>query len=159
VIAADDPRVEDVRRLLDRHLSFSARLGPAEHVHALDLDGLSDPNVTLFSVRDEGVLLGFGALKQLDETHGELKSMHVTAPARGQGVGRILLEHLLAEAAARGYRRVSLETGTMGEYAAARSLYSTAGFTPCEPFGQYRANPYSLFMSVELASQSRPRSP
>ena len=150
MIAVDDPRADDVRRLLRRHLSFSALLSPAEHVHALDLDGLLDPTVTLFSVRDGDELLGFGALKELDARHGELKSMHVAEVARGQGIGRALLDHLLTVAADRGYTCVSLETGTMDAYAPARSLYRNAGFTPCAPFGEYTANPYSMCMSLEL---------
>ena len=152
MIAVDDPRADDVRRLLERHLSFSALLSPAEHVHALDLDGLIDPTVTLFSARDGDSLLGFGALKELDATHGEVKSMHVTEAARGHGVGRALLDHLLAVAADRGYARVSLETGAMEAYAPARALYEKAGFTPCAPFAEYSDNPYSLCMSLELAT-------
>jgi putative acetyltransferase len=151
VITVDDPRVDDVRRLLERHLAFSALLSPAEHVHALDLDGLLDARVTLFSARGDNGLVGFGALKELDASHGELKSMHVTEAARGQGIGRALLDHLLAVAAERGYSRISLETGTMESYAPARSLYRKAGFTPCAPFAEYTANPYSLCMSLELA--------
>jgi putative acetyltransferase len=152
VIAVDDPRADDVRRLLERHLSFSALLSPAEHVHALDLEGLLDPSVTFFSAREGAGLLGFGALKELDATHGELKSMHVTEAARGQGIGRALLDHLLAVAADRGYARVSLETGAMEAYAPARALYEKAGFTPCAPFAEYADNPYSLCMSLELES-------
>jgi putative acetyltransferase len=152
VIAVDDPRADDVRRLLERHLSFSALLSPAEHVHALDLDGLIDPTVTLFSARDGDSLVGFGALKELDATHGEVKSMHVDEAARCQGIGRAMLDHLLTVAFDRGYSRVSLETGTMKAYAPARSLYRKAGFRTCAPFGEYTANPYSLCMSLELES-------
>jgi putative acetyltransferase len=150
VITVDDPRVDDVRRLLERHLSFSALLSPAEHVHALDLDGLLDARVTFFSARGDDGLVGFGALQELDASHGELKSMHVIGAVRGQGIGRALLDHLLTVAADRGYTRVSLETGTMEAYAPARSLYRKAGFTPCAPFAEYTANPYSLCMSLEL---------
>jgi putative acetyltransferase len=158
LIAVDDPRVDDVRRLLERHLSFSALLSPAEHVHALDLDGLLDPRVTLFSARDDAAgLLGFVALKELDARHVELKSMHVAEAARCQGVGRALLEHLLTVAADRGYSRVSLETGAMESYAPARSLYRKAGFRTCAPFGEYTSNPYSMCMSVELTVRHRPR--
>ena len=152
VIAVDEPRADDVRRLLERHLLFSALLSPAEHVHALDLEGLLDPSVTFFSARDGAGLRGLGALKELDATHGELKSMHVTEAARGQGTGRALLDHLLAVAADRGYARVSLETGAMEAYAPARALYEKAGFTPCAPFAEYTDNPYSMCMSRELAT-------
>ena len=150
VITVDDPRADDVRTLLERHLSFSALLSPVEHVHALDLDGLLDASVTFFSARGDAGLLGFGALKELDASHGELKSMHVTEVARGQGIGRALLDHLLTVAVDRGYTRVSLETGTMDAYAPARALYRNAGFKPCAPFGEYTANLYSMCMSLEL---------
>jgi putative acetyltransferase len=154
VITVDDPRADDVRRLLERHLTFSAQLSPAEHVHALDLDGLLDPGVTFVSARDGTGLLGFAALRQLDATHGEVKSMHVAEAARGRGLGRALLDHLLAVAAERGYARVSLETGAMEAYAPARALYESAGFTPCAPFAEYTDNPYSLCMSLEFAPRT-----
>jgi putative acetyltransferase len=152
IIAVDDPRVDDVRALLERHLEFSYEFSPEEHVHALDIDGLLEPAVTFFSARDEdGMLLGVGALKQLDGTHGELKSMHTTGAARRQGIGEQLVSHLLRVAEARGYERVSLETGTMDAYLPARAMYAKAGFTTCAPFGHYTDNPYSMCMTVVLA--------
>jgi putative acetyltransferase len=150
VIAPDDPRADDVRALLERHLAFARAVTPPGHVHALDLDGLLDPTVTFFSARRAGVLLGVGALKELDTSHGELKSMHTIEAARGQGVGGAMVEHLLAVAIERNYRRVSLETGTMYAFAPARSLYTKVGFTPCEPFGDYTSNPNSTCMTIDL---------
>lgn len=152
VIAIDDPRAEDVRALLERHLAFSRELSPAGHVHALDTEGLLDPAITFFSARGDGVLLGVGALKELDASHGELKSMHTVETARAQGVGRAMVDHLLSVAADRRYRRVSLETGAMDAYAPARSLYMKVGFTPCKPFGEYTANAYSRCMTIDLSS-------
>jgi len=119
-------------------------------VHALDTAGLLDPAVTFFSARRGGVLLGVGALKRLDRSQAELKSMHTVEAARGQGVGRAMVEHLLSVAVDRGYLRVSLETGTMEAFAAARLLYASAGFVPCEPFGEYTVNPYSTCMTISL---------
>lgn len=150
LIATDDPRADDVRALLAEHLAFAAEMSPEEHVHAQDVDGLLDPAITFFSARRGGVLVGIGALRELDATHGEVKSMHTRAAVRGAGVGRAMLTHLLSVAAARGYRRVSLETGAMEAFAPARSLYTNAGFRPCEPFGQYTANPYSTCMTIDL---------
>ncbi|HTW99697.1 MAG TPA: GNAT family N-acetyltransferase [Acidimicrobiales bacterium] len=150
VIAIDDPAADDVRRLLERHLAFAYANSPPEHVHALDESGLSEPSVTFFSARRSGSLVGVGALKQLDETHGEIKSMHTSEQVRGQGVGRAMLDHLLAVASARGYRRVSLETGSTDEFAPARTLYASAGFVPCEPFAAYRASEWNTFMTLEL---------
>ena len=152
VIAVDDPRVGDVRALLKTHLAFAREVTPPGHVHALDIDGLVDPAVTFFSARGDGVLVGIGALKRLDGSHAELKSMHTAQAARGQGVGRAMVDHLLAVAAARGFQRVSLETGTMEAFAPARSLYTTVGFTPCGPFGEYTANPNSACMTIDLSN-------
>ena len=116
-IATDSPLNADVRALLEAHLTFAHTETPAGHVHALDPDALLDPAVTFFSAREDGVLLGIGALKALDDAHGELKSMHTRDVARQRGVGRAMVRHLLAVAADRGYRRVSLETGAMDVFA------------------------------------------
>jgi putative acetyltransferase len=150
VIAVDDPRVADVCALLERHLVFAHEHTPPEHVHALDLDGLMDPAVTLYSARREGELLALGALKQLDPGHGELKSMHTAEAARRQGVGGAMVEHLLGVAGERGYRRVSLETGTTDAFGPARSLYARLGFNDCGPFGSYALSPTSAFMTRTL---------
>ena len=148
IIATDDPRAADVRMLLERHLAFSRAASPHGHVHALAVDELVDAAVTFFSARRDGELLGVGALKRLDDVHAELKSMHTSEAARGQGVGGAMVDHLLAVAAARGYRRVSLETGTMDAFAPARSLYAKAGFTQCAPFADYTVNPFSVCMTI-----------
>ena len=150
IIAVADPNADDVRALLDRHLSFARGESPPEHVHALASQAWADPGLTLFGARRDGELLGVGAIRRLDDTHAELKAMHTVAQARGQGVGQAMLSHLLRVAAARGYQRVSLETGTMDAFAAARALYRKAGFRPCAPFGSYTVNPYSLCMTLAL---------
>jgi putative acetyltransferase len=147
-ILLDDPRAPDVRALLDVHLEFARAPTPPEDAHALDVDGLLDPAVTFFSYRAGGTLLAVGALMRLDGEHAEIKSMHTAEHARGRGLGRIMLGHLIAVARERGYRRVSLETGSMAEFAPARSLYASAGFHPCEPFGDYRASPNSTYMTL-----------
>jgi putative acetyltransferase len=149
-ITPDEPRADDVRELLQRHLAFAHANTPPEDVHALDVDGLLDPAVTLFSFRRDGELLGVGALKQLDRHHAELKSMHTAQAARGRGVGRTMLGHLIGVARERGCRRVSLETGSMDAFAPARSLYASAGFRPCGPFCDYSASQSSTFMTLSL---------
>jgi putative acetyltransferase len=149
-IDIDDPRAADVYALLERHLDFCRATSPPEDVHALDLDGLLDPTVTFYSVRRDGELLAIGALKQLDVDHGELKSMHTAAGARGEGAARALVDHLLGVARDRGYGRVSLETGSMEAFVPARTLYETAGFAPCPPFGSYSPSPNSTFMTLTL---------
>jgi putative acetyltransferase len=150
VIDVDDPRRDDVRALLEQHLGFARSVTPPEHTFALDLDGLPAPGITFFSARLNGELLGIGALKALDETHAEIKSMHTAAAARRRGVGRALLDRLVAIAAARGARRVSLETGTGEAFEPARSLYAGAGFLPCGPFGEYAPSPDNTFMTLVL---------
>jgi putative acetyltransferase len=150
VISTDSPRAADVRALLARHLEFTTATSPPEDMHALDADRLLDPAVTFFSCRRDGELLGVGALKRLDGQHAEVKSMHTAAAARGRGVGRAMVEHLIRVARERGYQRISLETGTMAEFAPARALYASAGFTPCGPFGEYGLSPNSTFMTMAL---------
>jgi putative acetyltransferase len=150
-ISADDPQAEDVRALLQRHLLFAHSHTPAEHVYALDIDGLLDPAITFFSVRSGGELLAVGALKQLDPAHAELKSMHTAEAARSRGIGRAMLDHLVGVARDRGCSRVSLETGSGAAFEPARALYAGAGFRPCGPFGGYPASPDSAFMTLALA--------
>jgi putative acetyltransferase len=150
-IAADDPRAPDVRALLESHLAFCNLHSPPQDVHALDIDALLDPAVSFFSCRDDDVLLGVGALKQLDERHAEIKSMHTAAQARGRGVARDLVTHLVGLARGRGCERVSLETGTMAAFAPARALYASAGFEPCGRFADYPESPNSTYMTLNLA--------
>ena len=149
-ISVDDPRAPDVRRLLATHLAFARGATPPEDAHALDVDGLLDPAVAFFSLRCDGELLAVAALKRLDHEHAEVKSMHTVAAARGQGIGRRMIEHLITVAREAGYERVSLETGSMVEFAPARALYASAGFELCEPFGDYRASPNSTYMTLYL---------
>jgi putative acetyltransferase len=150
VIDVDDPRAEDVQALLLRHLAFAHENTPPEDIHALDVTGLLDPALTLFSARSGAVLLGIGALRELDQDHVELKSMHTAAEVRGRGVGRAMVAHLLGVARRRGYRRVSLETGASEAFAAAFTLYTSAGFLPCEPYGRYWESGNNRYMTLLL---------
>jgi putative acetyltransferase len=149
-IGVDDPNAEDVRALLRRHMEFARDNTPPEDVHALEVDQLVGPGVTFYSYRRDGELLAVGALKQLDGRHAELKSMHTAAEARRSGVGRAMVEHLIGVARDHGFRRVSLETGSTQAFAAARSLYAQAGFTPCGPFGDYPPGRGNTFMTLAL---------
>jgi len=150
-ITADDPRAADVRALLETHLQLMNALSPPEEVHALDVDALTHPSVTFVGYRAGGELLGVGALKDLGAGHGELKSMHTTAAARGRGVGTAIVDHLVGLATAGGMTRLSLETGTPQAFAPARSLYARRGFAECGPFGDYEPSPWSTFMTRSLA--------
>jgi putative acetyltransferase len=147
-IRTADPLDEDVSGLVRLHLEFGRASSPPEDAHALEIDELLDPSIMLFAAHSDDEVLGVGALKEIDGDHAEIKTMHTVEGARGRGVGRAMLDHLLAEACHRGYRRVSLETGSMDVFAAARSLYRGAGFTPCDPFGEYRSSPNSVYMTL-----------
>lgn len=151
-IDEDDPRKADVRSLLERHLEFARGQTPPEHSFALDPDGLLDPAITFFSYRVGGSVLGIGAIKRLGPDHAEIKSMHTAEAARGRGIGRAMLTHLLDVARARGFRQVSLETGTPAAFAPARMLYQSAGFVRCGPFADYRPSDDNLFMTLEFGA-------
>ena len=150
-IRQDDPKARHVADLLAHHLE-ELRSVMGEHAQALDASGLSAPTVTFWTAWQNDVLAGFGALKQLDKTHGEVKSMRAAPAARGTGVGRAILLHIVAEARKRGYARLSLETGTAPLHAPAVSLYRSVGFANCEPFADYQASPHNQFMSLDLAN-------
>ena len=150
-IAEDDPRKPDVQALLERHLEFALAQTPVEHSFALDSDRLQDPAITFFSYRASGTVLGIGAIKSLGAGHAEIKSMHTAEAARGRGIGRAILAHLLELARARGVRRVSLETGTTPAFAPARMMYASAGFVPCGPFADYQPSDDNCFMTLDLA--------
>ncbi len=147
----EDPREPDVGELLACHLDFARATTPREGVHALPADGLLDPAITLFGLRSEGELLAIGALRWWGEREAELKSMHTAARARGRGLARELLLHLIEVARGRGVVRLSLETGSFDAFAPARALYASAGFVPCGPFADYAASPTSAFLTLVLA--------
>lgn len=155
-IRRDDLRGPEIRALLEEHLRGMHEISPPESVHALDLDALRRPDVTFWTVWDRGELLGCGALRELEPTHGEVKSMRTAMEHRGRGVARAVLQHVLAEARARGYRRVSLETGSQSPFEPARRLYRSAGFVDCGPFGEYVPDPNSVFMTMDLGSPFDP---
>jgi putative acetyltransferase len=149
-IRAGDLDHPDVCRLLRDHLRSAALHSPPESVHALGIDALRGPDITFWTAWQDAELLGCGALKQLDAHHGEIKSMRTVTRHLRKGVAAGILRHLLEEATRRGYRRVSLETGSMDAFAPARTLYARFGFEPCEPFDGYVEDPCSVFMTREL---------
>ncbi|MEU6158222.1 GNAT family N-acetyltransferase [Streptomyces sp. NPDC047130] len=151
LIAADSPLREDVTALLDEHLRDMYATSPPESVHALDAGALTGDGIVFVTARAaDGTLLGCGALKDVAPGHGELKSMRTAAAARGRGIASAVLEHLTGLAAERGHRRLSLETGAEDYFAAARRLYARHGFTACPPFGDYRDDPNSVFLTRAL---------
>ena len=149
-IQIDDPARPDVFALLEEHLRSMYELSPPESVHALDVDGLKRPEITFWTVREGSMLLGCGALKEIDSQHGEVKSMRTPQALRRRGAGRAMLEHIIQEARRRCYARLSLETGSMEGFKPACTLYESVGFEYCGPFDQYQPDPNSLFMTLVL---------
>jgi putative acetyltransferase len=149
-IHLDDLRGPEIRALLEEHLRNMHEISPPESVHALDLDALRHPSISFWTAWSDARLLGCGALKELDPTHGEVKSMRTASAHRRTGVARAILERILAEARARSYSRLSLETGSQPQFAPARHLYESFGFTYCGPFAQYLEDSNSVFMTRTL---------
>jgi putative acetyltransferase len=150
-IEIDDPTREDVRQLLDEHLADMFATSPADSVHALDHSALSDRGITFWTAREDGALLGCGALKQLASQQGEIKSMRTTPAARGRGIAALLLARIVDEARRRHYEHLYLETGSEEFFAPARRLYHRHGFTDCPPFASYTLDPHSVFMHLPVA--------
>lgn len=154
-IDRDDPARGDVHQLLSEHLADMFATSPAESVHALDHSALSAPSIAFWTAREDGELLGCGALKLLHSPsgypiHGEIKSMRTTASARGRGVATLMLGHIVEDARVRDLERIYLETGTEEYFAPARRLYARNGFTECPPFADYTLDPNSVFMELRL---------
>jgi putative acetyltransferase len=149
-IVVDDLSGSQIVGFLGEHLEEMRSITPPESVHALDLEELRAPGVTFWSVLDGGVLVGCGALKRLDAAHAEVKSMRTTSRRKRSGIASLLLEHVLAEAERMGFRRLSLETGATEHFLPARRLYEKYGFERCEPFGDYRLDPHSVYMTRVL---------
>lgn len=149
-IRVDDLRGLEIQNLLHEHMRNMQELSPPESVHALDLEKLRSPSITFWSAWSAGELLGCGALRELDSNHGEIKSMRTVAKHRRRGVASAMLKHILQEARRRSYLRLSLETGAQAGFAPARELYRLYGFKECGPFGDYIADPNSVFMTRSL---------
>lgn len=149
-MTVDDLNGPEIQALIGEHLQAMAGNSPPESMHALDLSGLKKPEITFWSVWEGDELLGCGALKELDDSHGELKSMRTASRHLRKGVARKLLEHIIAEAKRRGYGRISLETGSMAAFIPARDLYASFGFMECGPFAEYVEDPNSVFMTKPL---------
>lgn len=142
---------DDVRALLAQHFAEMTAGTPPSACHVMPVDALRDPTIRFFTLRDSDTsLLGCGALKCLDPTHGEIKSMRTADSALGRGVGGTILVHLIALARASGMTRLSLETGNSALFDAANRLYQREGFTHCEPFGGYRATDFTSFYTLSL---------
>jgi putative acetyltransferase len=142
-----DQRVLD---LLHVHLTSARAETAPGSAHALDITALQSPDISFWTIWDDQVLLGFGGLKRLSAHHGEIKSMHIAQAARRRGAGSAMLRHIIAAARALGMSRLSLETGSWEYFRPARELYKQYGFAECAPFADYKLDPNSVFMSLDL---------
>ena len=149
-IKVDDLTGPEVAELLNEHLTNMRIISSPESVHALDLEKLKRPEITFWSAWEGNQLVGCGALKELDPHHGEIKSMRTASAHLRKGIARRMLQHILDEANRLGYKRVSLETGSMEAFEPARRLYASFGFQYCGPFADYMEDPNSVFMTIEL---------
>jgi putative acetyltransferase len=150
LIRVDDLSGPEIAALLTAHGANMEAWSPPGTCHYLNLDALRVPSVTMWTGWDGNDLMACGAIKQLDASHGEIKSMHTAARFRNRGLGAAMLMHILGEARARGYQRLSLETGSYPAFAPARALYARHGFVECGPFGDYEAAVGSTFMTLAL---------
>lgn len=149
-IKEDDLTGPEIRALLETHFAGMLANSPADSCHFLDFDGLNAPDVTFWSIWDADSLAGCGALKELDAEHGEIKSMRTHADHLRKGVAAKMLTHIISEARERGYRRLSLETGSTEAFIPALALYEAHGFGYCPPFGDYVEDPFSRFMTLAI---------
>jgi putative acetyltransferase len=150
-IAEEHPLTPDLSLLFQRHTADMHADTPPESIHMMDKGALAAPGIRFFVLREAGAALAMGAFKRIDATHAEIKSMHVLAEARGRGLSKEMLEHLVAQAARDGFTQLSLETGAQPTFTAARALYARAGFAECPPFEGYCDDPNSVFMTKVLA--------
>jgi putative acetyltransferase len=153
-IRIDDLAGIEIAEFLAEHIRDMRSVSPPESKHALDLEGLRKPEITFWTVWEDDQLVGCGAIKELDSGHGEIKSMRTRASHRGRGVGSFVLQHILTVAKARGYQRVSLETGSMPFFEPARRLYRSHGFEECPPFADYKLDPNSVFLTKTLVEET-----
>ena len=149
-IVVDDLSGPEIAAFLDEHVQEMRTITPLESKHALDLEGLRQPEITFWSVVDGGALVGCGAIKRLDDDHAELKSMRTTSARKRSGIASLLMEHIIAEARRMGFSRMSLETGSADFFQPARKLYEKFGFDYCEPFADYTLDPHSVYMTRTL---------
>jgi putative acetyltransferase len=150
-IELDDLSRPQVLALLEEHLRNMYELSPPEHVFAFDASKLKAPDVSFWTAWQGEQLVGCAALKELSSTQGEIKSMRTPEALRRTGAGRALLNHIIDVARSRAYRTLFLETGRHPAFLPAQTLYGSAGFTRCGPFGAYRENGNSVFMVLSLA--------
>ena len=140
----------EVDKLLRKHFIELRSVSPAGSTHVLDIDGLKDPSIKFWSLWENQRLMGCGALKFLNENHGEFKSIRVADQYRGKGYGQKIISHLIAEAKELKIEKISIETGSGEFFKSARILFKNFGFKKCEPFSHYKVDPNSCYMNLEI---------
>lgn len=151
-IKPESPLTPDLTLLMQRHTKAMHAESPPESIHMLDAGKLAVPGIWFFVMREDGAPIGMGAVKRIDESHAEIKSMHILAERRGEGLSRNMLEHLTYHALSLGFTKLSLETGSQSGFAPARGLYANAGFEECGPFEGYGPDPNSVFMTRSISA-------
>jgi putative acetyltransferase len=149
-VELENPLGPDLGLLMQRHTADMHADTPPESIHMMDASQLATPSISFFVMRDTGVPIGMGAFKRIDESHAEIKSMHILLEKRGRGLSKKMLDHLIAEARVSGFQKLSLETGVQPTFVPARALYANAGFVECPPFEGYKDDPNSVFMTLSL---------
>lgn len=141
---------QQVLAMLRFHFDTNMAVTPPGSAHVFDVSRLKQSDVFFWTAWNDETLMGTGALKLMDANHGEIKSMHTLQTARRSGVGAAMLRHIMEQAKAKGLKRLSLETGSFEFFAPARALYARHGFDECPPFGDYKRDPHSTFMTREI---------
>jgi putative acetyltransferase len=152
IIQPESPLTADLALLMRRHTDAMHAQSPPGSIHMLDASKLAQPGIWFFVVRDGADVIGMGAVKRIDAGHAEIKSMHILAEHRGQGLSRLMLNHLINHALEQGFTKLSLETGSQPGFEPARILYAKAGFEECGPFEGYKLDPNSVFMTRMIAA-------
>ena len=149
-IIVDDLTSPEIAAFLEEHIEEMREVTPPQSKHALDLPGLQKPEVTFWTMMDGDVIAATGVMKAFDAEHAEVKSMRTRPTLKRQGIATTMLQHIISEARKRGFKRLSLETGSFEFFAPARALYEKNGFGYCGPFGDYEEDPNSVYMTLKL---------
>ena len=142
----------EVLELLNKHFIELRSVSPEGSAHVLDIEGLKDQNIKFWSLWEDNLLMGCGALKFLNKEHGEFKSIRLVDSFRKKGNGIKILKHLIFEAKKLNIKRISVETGTGNFFTPARKLFNKCGFKLCKPFAHYKEDPNSCYMSMLISN-------
>ena len=139
-----------VNALLKKHFIELRSVSPSGSTHVLDIAGLKDKSIKFWSLWENNELVGCGALKFLDNQHGEFKSIRVADEFRKKGIGEKIIKHLIDEAKKLNIKKLSIETGAGQFFLPARNLFTKFGFKPCPPFAHYKEDLNSCYYTIDL---------